>query len=95
MILDKCSHISGIEEILNDNSKISKLDIPASKEINHIVSLEKRITLDNEFWLKLLKDKKIIDKSTYKTVKPVDSRPGILYGSGKIHKETRNGIQWL
>ena len=49
VILDKCSHISGIEEILNDNSKISKLDIPASKEINHIVSLEKRITLDNEF----------------------------------------------
>ena len=95
VILDKCSHISGIEEILNDNSKISKLDIPASKEINHIVSLEKRITLDNEFWLKLLKDKEIIDKSTYKTVKPVDSRPGILYGSGKIHKETRNGIQWL
>ena len=49
MILDKCSHISGIEEILNDNSKISKLDIPSIKEINHIVSLEKRITLDNEF----------------------------------------------
>ena len=56
--------------------------------INHIVNLEKRITSE----LKLLKDKEIIDKSTYKSIKPVGSRPGILYGLGKIHKETRNGI---
>ena len=28
VILDKCSYISAIEEILNDNSKFSKLDIP-------------------------------------------------------------------
>ena len=88
MILDKCSYISVIKEILNDNSKFSKLDIPAGKEINHIVNLEKRITLE----LKLLKDKEIIDKSTYKSTKPVGSRPGILNGLGEIHKETRNGI---
>ena len=83
MILDKCSYISSIEEILNDNSKFSKLDIPASKEINHIINLEKRITSE----LKLLKSKEIINKSSYKSVKPVGSRPGILYGSGKIHKK--------
>ena len=88
VILDKCSYISAIEEILNDNSKFSKLDIPAGKEINHIVNLEKRITSE----LKLLKDKEIIDKSTYKSTKPVGSRPGILNGLGEIHKETRNGI---
>ena len=88
VILDKCSDISVIEEILNDNSKFSKLDIPALKEINHIVNLEKRITSE----LKLLKEKEIIDKSTYKSIKPVGSRPDILYGLGKIHKETRNGI---
>ena len=88
VILHKCSYISVIEEILNDNSKFSKLDIPAGKEINHIVNPEKRITSE----LKLLKDKGIIDKSTYKSIKSVGSRPGILYGLGKIHKETRNGI---
>ena len=65
-----------------------KLDIPAGKEINNIVNLEKRIMSE----LKLLEDKEIIDKSTYKSIKPVGSRPGILYGLGKIHKETRNGI---
>ena len=87
-ILDKCSYISAIAEILNDNSKFSELDIPAGNEINHIVNLEKRITSD----LKLLKDKEIIGKSTYKSIKPVGSRPGILYGLGKIHEETRNGL---
>ena len=44
MILDKCSYISRMEEILNDNSKFSKLDIPAAgKEIKYIINLEKRI----------------------------------------------------
>ena len=76
VILDKCSYISAIEEILNDNSKFSKLDIPAGKEINHIVNLEKKITSE----LNLFKDKEIIDKSTYKSIKLVGSRPGILYG---------------
>ena len=88
LFLDKCSYISAIDEILNDNSKLSKLDIPACKEINHIVNLEKRIISE----LKILKDKEIIDKFTYKSIKPVVSRAGILYGLGQIHKETRNGI---
>ena len=88
MILDKCSYISAIEEILNDISNFSKLDIHAGKEINHIVNLEKIIASE----LKLLKVKDIIDKSTYQSVKPVGSRPGILYGSCKIHRETRNGL---
>ena len=55
------------------------------KEKNY---LEKRIASE----LKLLKDKEIIDKSAYKSIKLVISRPGILYGLGKIYKETRNGV---
>ena len=51
----------------------SKLDIPAAKEINHIIILEKRITSK----LKLLQNKEIIDKSSCKSIKPVGSRPGI------------------
>ena len=73
VILDKSSYISAIEEIINDNFKFSKLDTSASKEINHIVILEKKITSE----LKISKDKEIIDKSTYKSIKPVGSRPGI------------------
>ena len=59
-ILDKCSYVSAIKGILNDNSKFSGLDFFAGKEVNHIVNLEKRITSE----LKLLKDKYIIDKYT-------------------------------
>ena len=42
--------------------------------------------------LKLLKDEEIIDKATYKNIKPVASRPGVLYGLGKVHKEIKNGL---
>ena len=88
VILDKSSYISAIEEILNDNSKFSKLDILAGIEINHLINPEKRITPE----LKLLNNKEIIDKSSYKSIKAIGTRPGILYGLGKIHKETRNGL---
>ena len=81
VILDNISYISAIEEILND---FSNLDIPAGKEINYITILEKRISSD----LKLLKDEKTIDKATYKNIKPVGSRPSVLCGLGKVHKET-------
>ena len=83
MILDKCFYISRIEEILNDNSKFSKLDIPAGKNINYIINLEKRFTSG----LKLLKNKESIDKSTYKSIKPLGYRPVILYGLGKIYRK--------
>ena len=65
-----------------------KLDIAAGKGINHIINLEKRITSE----LKLLENKEIITKFTYKSIKPVGSRPDILYGLGEIHKEIRNGL---
>ena len=88
MVLDKWSYIRAIEDILNDNFKFSKLNIPAGKEINRIVNLEKQITSE----LKLLNDKEIIWKSTYKSIKPVCSRPGISYDLSKIHQETCNGM---
>ena len=86
--LDKISYISAIEELLKDHTKFSKLDIPAGREISYITNLEKRFTSD----LKLLKDKEIIDKATYKNIKPVGSRPGVLYGLERVHKEAKNGI---
>ena len=60
VILDKISYISDIEEILNDHTKFSNLNILAGKKINYRTNLEKRITSD----LMLLKDEEIIDKVT-------------------------------
>ena len=31
-------------------------------------------------------------KATYKNIKPVGSRSDVLYGLGKVHKETKNGL---
>ena len=81
VILDK-DFLSAIEEILNDHTKFFNLDIPAGKEINYITNLEKIITSD----LKLLKDKEIIDTATYKNIKLVGSRPGVLYGLKKVRQ---------
>ena len=88
LILDKISYISAIEEILNDHTKFPNLEIPAAKEINYTTNLEKKLTSD----LKLLKDGEIIEKVTYKNIKPVGSRPGALYGLGKVHKEINNEL---
>ena len=88
VILDKCSHISAIEEILNGNSKFSKLGILSGKDINHMINFEKIIASE----LKLLKNKENINKSTYKSIKPIGSRRCILYGLCKNHKKTRNGL---
>ena len=74
VILDKISYISAIEEILNDHTKFSDLDIPVGKEINYITNLQKTVTSD----LKLLKDEEIIGKATYKSIKLVGSRPCVL-----------------
>ena len=68
--------------------EFSNLNIPAGKEISYITNLEKGINSD----LKLLKDKEIIEKVTYKNIKPVRSRAGALYGLGKVHKEANNGL---
>ena len=39
VILDRICYISAIEEILNDHTKFSNLDIPAGKEISYITNL--------------------------------------------------------
>ena len=34
----------------------------------------------------------LIDKAAYKNIKPIGSRPGVLYRLGKVHKEINNGL---
>lgn len=51
---------SVFEEVLNDSTEFSKLNICAGEEINYIINLESRIISE----LKLIKNKEIIDKFT-------------------------------
>ena len=59
--------------------------IPIGKEINYITKLERRIPSN----LKVLKNEETTDKASYKNIEPVGSRPSILYGLGKMHKDTK------
>ena len=43
------------------------------------------------FW-KNLKNKNTISEETYKKLRPVRSKPGILYGSAKVLKHHINGL---
>ena len=42
-VQDKTCYKSAIEEILNDHTRFSNLDIPTGKENNYITSLKKRV----------------------------------------------------
>ena len=84
MVLDETCYISANEEILNDHIRCSNFEIPTGKEINYIKNLKKTITSD----LELLKNEEIIEKATYKNIKPVGY---ISNESRKVQKETKNG----
>ena len=73
---------------MKDSSKFSNIELAPGKELNLLVNLEKKVSV----LLKSLFDQEIIDEFTYKYIKPVGSRPGILYGLGKVHKEPKNGL---
>ena len=90
-VLDNTSYIRAIEETSINHKKFYNLDIPTGKENNYKKVYKKIITSN----LKLLKNEEIIDKDTYKSIKPVGSRVGILYRLGKVHEETKNEVTLL
>ena len=56
--------------------------------MNYIANLENGFTSD----LKLIKNEEIIDKATYRSIISIRCRPRILYGLGKVQKETNNEV---
>ena len=70
-------------------------DVPETllNEAEQIIKLELYLPFKNRkiFTFRAL-TKKVIDKSSYKSIKPVGSRPGILYRLGKVHKKTPIGL---
>lgn len=59
--------------MLDKNSQQRNLTFGLVKKMNYITNLEKK-----NFQLRLLKAKEINDKATYKKIKLVWSRPGVL-----------------
>ena len=87
VIVDKNTYVDKMNSILKDTSKFQELKIEPGKELNYIVSLEKKL----RDVYKLLLNAGHINKSTYDKIAPTGSRPGILYGLCKVHKNSVNG----
>ena len=88
VIIDKHAYVRKVEELLSDPNKFQKLNIKPGKELQAVEKMEARV---RNILKKLLASNKI-DKKQFEKLKPIGSRPGILYGLAKIHKPLVNGL---
>ena len=80
--------MEGIKSLLSDNTKFIPLNIDQNKWLNYIVNLEKKL---KEHFKTLEKDNKI-SEDEFKSICPIGTCPGILYGLPKVHKPVINNI---
>ena len=80
VILNRSDYDDKMAAILSDKVNFKQLDVDLYK---HIVKLERR---NNRLVDKMVADK-VISSSTGNEIKTRGSRPGIMYGLPKIHKE--------
>ena len=87
VIVDKDTYIKRMENLLSDQRKFEKVTLKNDAFLNFVVNQEKRI--DTIF--KNLVDSNSMSKEMRKFVKPVGTRPGIMYGDCKLHKQQVDG----
>ena len=71
-----------MKDILSDSTKFKKLEIDDNKQLNFLLNSEKKL----KDIIKPLYQKECLTKKEYGSIYPTESRPGILYGSVKVHK---------
>ena len=74
--------------MLSDNTEFLSPNIDQSKWLNYIVNLEKNL---KEHYKTLERDSKISEVE-FKSICPIGTRPGILYGQPKVHKTVVNNL---
>ena len=82
VIVDKDTYIKRMENLLIDQKKFEKVTLK-NDFLNFVINQEKRI--DTIF--KKLVDSNSMSKEMRKFVKPVGTRPGIMDGNCKVHKQ--------
>ena len=80
--------MKGIKSLLSDNTKFIPLNIDQNKWLNYIVNVEKKL---KKHFKTLQKDNKM-SEDEFKSICPIGTRPGILYGQPKVHKTVINNI---
>ena len=76
-----------MENFLGDQSKFQKIALKDGNFLNFITSQEKRI---DKIYKKLV-DSNSMSEETRRHLKPVGTRPGIMYRSCKVHKKCVDG----
>ena len=86
VIVDKKTYIRKMELLLSDKTKFRKVvfnpKFKVNKDLIHILEMEGEIRTI----LQELVDDQYLSKQDYDFLKPIGSRPGILYGLCKVHK---------
>ena len=88
VIVNKDTYVKRMENLLSDQIKFEKVTLKNDAFLNFVVNQEKRT--DNIF--KKLVDSNSMSKEMRKFVKPVGTRPGIMYGNCKVHKQQIDGF---
>ena len=88
VILNRKDYVCKMKNILNDKSKFQKIYIDHCKILNQLIHMEGKV-IDVP---KNLRDKKEISIEQFQDLSPSASRPGIMYGSDKVHKIVTDGL---
>ena len=75
-----------MKEIVSDTTKFEQINIEEDKQLNFFLKSEKKV-ID---LIKRLQNEVKISEKEYELIYPWGSRPGILYGSPKVHKPIIN-----
>ena len=87
VIVDKDIYIKRMENLLSDHRKFEKVTLKNDAFLNFVVNQEKHI---DTIFINLV-DCNSMSKEMRKFVKPVGTRPGIMYGNCKVHKQQVDG----
>ena len=71
-----------IDDILSDQNKFRKVSLKYDTSLNYAINQEENV---DKVLKKLFETKRMTEK-TRKSLKPVGARPGVMYGSCKVHK---------
>ena len=82
VIVDRQDYIKKMDDILSDQKKFSKVSLKDDTLLNFAINQEKHV----DKVLKKLVESKSMTEKTRKSLKPVGTRPGVMYGSCKVHK---------
>ena len=75
-----------MKEIISHTTKFEQVNIDEDKKLNFLLKSEKKV-ID---LIKRLENEGKISEKEYELIYPRVSRPGILYGSPKVHKSVIN-----